>query len=86
MIRNGRDLRRARVALGMSMAELGEALRLKGDLNNRVNNLEHEREIAGPVAVAVEAMLAGYRPGWSDADAAKRRPPEGLNPALKERS
>ena len=39
MIRNGRDLRRARVALGMSMAELGEALRLKGDLNNRVNNL-----------------------------------------------
>ena len=49
-------------------------------------SLEHEREIAGPVAVAVEAMLAGYRPGWSDADAAKRRPPEGLNPALKERS
>lgn len=83
MIRNGRDLRRARLQLGMTMGELGEALRLSGDVNDRINKLEREREIPGPTAVAVEAMLAGYRPGWSDEDAAKRRPPEGFNPALK---
>ena len=62
MIRNGRDLRRARLQLGMTMGELGEALRLSGDVNDRINKLEREREIPGPTAVAVEAMLAGFVP------------------------
>ena len=66
------DLRDARAALGLMwglgrplrMAELGRALRLHGrDPGASVRDWERgHTPISGPVAVAVAAMLAGYRP------------------------
>ena len=67
-----KQLREARAALGeawglgrpLYASELGRALRLQGrDAGASVRNWERGlRPINGPVSVAVEAMLAGYRP------------------------
>ena len=66
------ELRTARATLGhkwglgrsLTLAELGRALRLSGrDPGASIWNWERGRSpVKGPVAVAIEAMLAGYRP------------------------
>jgi hypothetical protein len=66
------ELRNARLTLGnmwglnrpLHMSEMGRALRLQGrDVGASVRDWERSHTpISGPVAVAVEAMLAGYRP------------------------
>ncbi len=66
MIATGADLADARQALGMSVFELGFALRLEGGrkkAGDRVREMERGvRPVSGPVAVAVEAMLKGFFP------------------------
>jgi DNA-binding transcriptional regulator YiaG len=66
MITTGKDLKRARKALMLSQPDLGRALRMKGSPNalmERVREMEEgRREISGPIATAVEAMLAGFMP------------------------
>lgn len=64
-------LKAARNALGWSLADMARALRLasaetKG--GDRVREMESgARPISGPVSVAVEAFLTGWRPeGWTD--------------------
>lgn len=65
------DLKSARQSLGWSLRQMARALRLasaetKGA--DRVREMEDgRREISGPVTVAVEAFLTGWRPeGWTD--------------------
>ena len=66
MIRNGPHLRQAREALGWSPAELARALRLAGGPKQgekRVREMEAgQRDISGPVSVAVESFLRGFAP------------------------
>jgi hypothetical protein len=66
------QLRDARLTLGLmwglkrplTMTEMGRALRLQGrDVGRSIRDWERgHTPISGPVSVAVEAMLAGYRP------------------------
>jgi hypothetical protein len=66
------DLRTARATLGqmwglnrlLHMSEMGEALGLQGrDPGRSVRDWERgHTPISGPVMVAVQAMLAGFRP------------------------
>lgn len=66
------DMRDARGRLGelwglgrpLKMSELGRALRLAGrDPGESVRDWERgHTPISGPVSVAIEAMLAGFRP------------------------
>lgn len=65
------DLKSARARLGWSLRQMARALRLasaetKGA--DRVREMEDgRRDISGPVTVAVEAFLTGWRPeGWAD--------------------
>ena len=67
----GDELREARARLGqmwglgrpLGMAELGRALRLQGrDVGATIRDWERRDGPTGPAAVAIEAMLAGYRP------------------------
>jgi hypothetical protein len=68
----GDDIRDARATIGqlwglnrpLTMAEMGRALRLQGrDVGSSIRDWERGRTpISGPVQVAVEAMLAGFRP------------------------
>jgi len=65
------DLKAARARLGWSLRQMARALRLAGTPDKaatRVREMEDgRRDISGPVAVAVEAFLDGFRPdGWSD--------------------
>lgn len=66
------DLYAARQRLGWSLRQMARALRLaeaKGA--DRVREMEDDRRpLTGPVCVAVEAFLSGWRPeGWpSEAD------------------
>lgn len=66
MIRDGNELKAARQELGWSLAELARALRLGGGGDKPaqyVREMENgARSISGPVTVAVEAFLAGFRP------------------------
>lgn len=72
----GDELRAARATLGsmwglerpLHMAELGRALRLMGrDPGASVRDWERgHTPISGPVSVAVEAMLSGFRPEGLD--------------------
>ena len=64
-------MKAARLALGWSLRDMARALRLaqietKGP--DRVRDMESgARPISGPVSVAVEAFLTGFRPdGWRD--------------------
>lgn len=70
MIQTGADLSAARRRLGWSVYTLAKALRLSGDrlqTGKRVREMESgAREIWGPVAVAVESFLAGFRPEGFD--------------------
>jgi len=68
----GDDIRDARATIGqlwglnrpLTMDEMGRALRLQGcDVGSSIRDWERGRTpISGPVQVAVEAMLAGFRP------------------------
>jgi hypothetical protein len=69
------DIRAARATLGkmwglnrpLHMSEMGRALRLKGrDPGKTIDlweNYPDKHPISGPASVAIEAMLAGFRPG-----------------------
>lgn len=63
----GMELKAARHILGWNHGEMARALRLVGDpekLAARVKSMEEgRREVSGPVSVAVEAFLSGWRPG-----------------------
>ena len=63
------ELKLARTILGWDTLTMGRALRLSGTpekLTARVQDMEAgKRDISGPVQVAVEAFLSGWRPnGW----------------------
>lgn len=65
------ELKLARQILGWDALTLARALRLAGTpekMAARVNDMEAgRRDISGPVQVAVEALLSGWRPtGWTD--------------------
>jgi hypothetical protein len=72
----GPDIRAARGTLGalwglgrpLSMSELGRALRLSaGRPNQTVEKWETGKAaVTGPVSVAVEALLSGWRPAHFD--------------------
>jgi DNA-binding transcriptional regulator YiaG len=56
------DFKEARLKLGFSQSEMGEALRLSGDTARSVRKWERgEREISGPVSLAVEYLLEQQR-------------------------
>lgn len=67
----GKDIRAARSKLGelwgldrpLHASELARALRLRGrDPGATVLSWESGAPVSGPVSVAIEAMLAGFRP------------------------
>ena len=65
------ELKVARQILGWDQLTMARALRLAGTpekLTARINDMEAgKREISGPVQVAMEAFLSGWRPsGWSE--------------------
>lgn len=66
MITTGPHLKQAREALGWTYGDLARALRLAGDPSQgekRVREMESgKRQISGPVAVAVESFLHGFKP------------------------
>lgn len=71
MITTPSDIKAARESLGWSLRQMARALRFaqietKGP--DRVRDMETgKRPISGPVTVAVEAFLTGWRPeGWTD--------------------
>lgn len=75
-IMSGQALREARATLGhmwglnrpLHMSELGRALRLQGrDPGVTIRDWERRDGPTGPASVAIEAMLAGYRPPHMDA-------------------
>lgn len=72
MIQSGRELTDARERLGWSCYRLGLALGLLGDriaIRKRVEEMEKDkREISGPIGVAVEAFLGGFRPSHYNPD------------------
>lgn len=68
MIKTADDVIRARAALGMSVNDLRDALRLSAATGNRVIRRWEigEVPVTGPAAVAIEAMLAGFVPEMPD--------------------
>lgn len=65
------ELKLARLILGWDALTMAQALRLAGTpekLVARIKDMEAgKRDISGPVQVAIEAFLSGWRPnGWSD--------------------
>ena len=71
MITTPADMKAARLRLGWSFRDMARALRLaqvetKGP--DRVRDMENgARDISGPVTVAVEAFVSGFRPdGFTD--------------------
>lgn len=67
----GPQLKAARMILGWDEGTMARALRLAGTPEKaaaRVREMElGKRDISGPVQVAVEALLSGWRPtGWSE--------------------
>ena len=80
MIKTGPHLKQAREALGWSPAELSRALRLAGgEAQGEKRVLEMEsgrRQLSGPVAVAVESFLHGFKPlGFKNDDVRTDVPP-----------
>jgi hypothetical protein len=65
-IRDGKGLMWARKRLGWSMLEMAENLRMEGPpdkLKGRIHEMEiGTRNVSGPITVAVEAFLWGFRP------------------------
>lgn len=69
MIYDGDDLREARLELGFTVTEMALALRMKPESGNRtLRRIEAgDKEVTGPIAVAVEAMLNGFFPEHMEA-------------------
>lgn len=67
------ELKLARHILGWDPLTLAQALRLAGTpekLVARIQDMEAgKRDISGPVQVAIEAFLSGWRPSGWDQDA-----------------
>ena len=67
-VRTPEDFKKARKALKMTQTELAEALRLpESDFGGRgtirrYENGSNARGLSGPVQVAMEALLSGFRP------------------------
>lgn len=68
MIVTGKDVKRARAQLGMTVNELRDALRLSRKMGNRIIRRWEAGEvpITGPASVAIEAMLAGFEPEYQE--------------------
>ena len=64
IIRNGRDLKRARKILGWTINDLADSLRLSEGTGNRtIRRMEAgDSHVTGPIAVATEAFLNGFIP------------------------
>ncbi len=80
MIKTGPHLKQAREALGWSPSELARALRLAGGESQgekRVLEMESgRRQLSGPVCVAVESFLHGFKPlGFKNDDLRLDVPP-----------
>jgi DNA-binding transcriptional regulator YiaG len=57
------EVRDARQRLGMTLHQLALALRMGTDGRRAVRRWEAgDRQISGPASVAIEALLAGWRP------------------------
>ena len=92
MIKTGPHLKQAREALGWSPSELARALRLAGGPDQgekRVLEMESGRRLlSGPVAVAVESFLHGFKPlGFKNDDVllVEAPPPKRARPAVARR-
>jgi hypothetical protein len=90
MIKTGPHLKQAREALGWSPAELARALRLAGGPDQgekRVLEMESgKRQLSGPVCVAVESFLHGFKPlGFKNDDVMAEPPPPPRRPAAQPR-
>lgn len=70
IIRNGRDLKRARKILGWTINDMADTLRLSQCTGNRtIRRMEAgDSYVTGPICVAVEAFLAGFIPEEPDYD------------------
>jgi len=80
MIKTAPHLKQAREALGWSPAELARALRLAGGPDQgekRVLEMESgKRQLSGPVCVAVESFLHGFKPlGFKNDNVLAETPP-----------
>lgn len=72
MIESPDDIRAARQRLGWSVSDMAAALRLAGNPKSSADYVRQmeggSRAISGPVTVAIEAFLTGFRPdGFTDA-------------------
>lgn len=64
------DLKSARHALGLSVNEMADALRLGANGHTAIREMERgKREISGPVSVAVELMVERVGLEFAVADA-----------------
>lgn len=70
MIQTAQDVKDAKKKLGWSASEIAEALRLSETSGKTTVRawLNGKREISGPAAVALEALVDGYIPEHLDYD------------------
>ncbi|MFY8162649.1 MAG: hypothetical protein ACOVKC_00270 [Brevundimonas sp.] len=72
MIHDGKGLCWARHELGWSMLQMARALRMEGPdtkLKGRIHEMEiGTRPVSGPMTVAIEAFLQGFRPEGFEED------------------
>lgn len=63
-VRTGEDVAKARAVMGMTQEQLATALRIQGaSRRNTVLRWENGKiALPGPVSVAIEALLTGWRP------------------------
>ena len=67
MIESGKDLAKARRAMGMSLSDLADALRMGANGERNLRRWEAgETPMPGAVGVAVEAMQAGFVPSINE--------------------
>ncbi|MEH6665815.1 MAG: hypothetical protein V7678_13260 [Brevundimonas sp.] len=79
------ELRIARQILDWDPLTMARALRLAGTPEKQAARILHmeagKRDVSGPVQVAVEALLSGWRPhGWSEDPGPGRGPGTGSPP------
>lgn len=70
MIITAQDVKDAKKKLGWSVGEIADALRLSSTSGSTTVRawMSGKREISGPAAVALEAIVDGYRPDHLDYD------------------
>lgn len=70
MIITSQDVKDAKKKLGWSVGEIADALRLSETSGSTTVRawMSGKREISGPAAVALEAIVDGYRPDHLDYD------------------